>query len=463
MPPLAQPNRRAEPLAVLDLCGEPLPAVEKVLQELEQKGIPCCRGLAEGPAHLLMVYDRCPEESEWAIQARAHLQQGRQVLALEAGSGRLPLAESLRWLDLGVKEILRLSEMPRPAEAIAQRVQRWSIVDKVLESEHVRQAAVGSSARWRQALRQAVEAACFSESNILLLGESGTGKELIAGLIHELDRRPDKGGLVVLDSTTVVPDLSGSEFFGHEKGAYTNAISMREGAFGQANGGTLFLDEVGELPLPLQAALLRVIQEGAYKRVGSNQWRKTQFRLICATNRDLKQEMAQGRFRQDLYFRIATEVCILPPLRERREDILELAEFFLRQALKRSTPPPLGQHLRSFLLTHDYPGNVRELSQLIHRLALRYPGEGPLTLGCLPPDDRALLPDPQRRFEEYLRNALRIALANGTCLKELKRLTTEMAIDLAIEAAGDNLQAAARQLDVTDRMLQMHRAGKRGG
>jgi transcriptional regulator with GAF, ATPase, and Fis domain len=137
---------------------------------------------------------------------------------------------------------------------------------------------------------------------VLITGESGTGKELIARLIHALDSRVDKGDFVILDCTTVVPTLSGSEFFGHEKGAFTGAIAQRDGAFAMADGGTLFLDEIGELPLVLQAELLRVIEEGMYKRVGSNTWRKTSFRLLCATNRDLLQEESRGNFRKDLYY-----------------------------------------------------------------------------------------------------------------------------------------------------------------
>ncbi len=132
-----------------------------------------------------------------------------------------------------------------------------------------------------------VEIARFTDAAVLITGESGTGKERMAQLIHELDPRPKKGRLVVLDCSTVVPSLSGSEFFGHEKGAFTGASAPRSGAFELADGGTLFLDEVGELAVPLQAELLRVIQEGTFKRVGSNTWRRSAFRLVCATNRDL--------------------------------------------------------------------------------------------------------------------------------------------------------------------------------
>ncbi|HMO39603.1 MAG TPA: sigma 54-interacting transcriptional regulator [Saprospiraceae bacterium] len=312
-----------------------------------------------------------------------------------------------------------------------------------------------------QLLQEIIEIACFSKNNLLLQGESGTGKELIARLLHDLDRRPDKGELVLLDCSAVSPELAGSEFFGHEKGSFTNAFSMREGAFGLADGGTLFLDEVGELTLPMQAALLRVIQEGQYKRLGSNQWRNTTFRLVCATNRNLEEEVARGRFRQDLYYRIAVNVCNLPPLRKRPEDILLLAEHFLQAALRQDYAPPIDEYLRSYLLTRPYPGNVRELHQLVRRLADRYAGEGAITLGCLSPADLALFPDPANQFEQALKDMMHLAITNHYTLKDIKRLAGEAALDTAIEEANGNLQAAAKRLGVSDRVLQLHQAGKR--
>src|SRR6202023_58747 len=148
--------------------------------------------------------------------------------------------------------------------------------------------------------------------------------EVAANLIHRLNTRADKRDMVILDCSTIVSDLSGSEFFGHERGAFTGALTERQGAFALANGGTLFLDEIGELPLPLQAQLLRVVQERTYKRLGGNTWRRTDFRLVCATNRDLVELIRRGEFRADLYYRIASFVCKLPALRERLEDIIPL-------------------------------------------------------------------------------------------------------------------------------------------
>jgi transcriptional regulator with GAF, ATPase, and Fis domain len=203
--------------------------------------------------------------------------------------------------------------------------------------------------------------------------------------------------MVVLDCTTVVPSLSGSEFFGHEKGAFTGASAPRAGAFELADGGTLFLDEVGELPTPLQAELLRVIQEGTFKRVGSNTWRKSVFRLICATNRDLASEQGKGTFRDDFYYRIAGCTLHLPGLRERREDILPLFRHFFREAHPAGEPPELEGPVRDLLLSRTYPGNVRDLRSLVLRIIPRYLGAGVLTVGDIPNNERPDLPQAARR------------------------------------------------------------------
>lgn len=177
----------------------------------------------------------------------------------------------------------------------------------------MRRAAIGASPAWRRLLRGVVEVAHFTQAPVLLVGESGTGKELVGRLVHDLNESAERGALAVVDCTTIVPELAGSELFGHERGAFTGAHAGRDGAFATAQGGTLFLDEVGDLPLSLQAQLLRVAQEGTYKRVGSDTWRHSRFRLVSATHRDLPARIEAGQFRQDLYFRIAGWVFRVPP------------------------------------------------------------------------------------------------------------------------------------------------------
>jgi transcriptional regulator with GAF, ATPase, and Fis domain len=266
-----------------------------------------------------------------------------------------------------------------------------------------------------------------------------------------------------LDCSTIVSELSGSEFFGHERGAFTGAVAARDGAFAQADRGTLFLDEVGELPLALQSQLLRVIQEQTYKRFGGNAWQRTAFRLVAATNRDLAQQVQQGEFRADLYFRIASFVCQLPPLlRDHPEDILPLARHFLGQLFGESEPPELDPNVQEYLLGRDYPGNVRDLRQTVARLPCRYPGRGPITVGCISPEDRARWAEDQPLWhEDTLEQSIRRALMQGVGLKAISRIAEDAAIRIAVAEAGGNLQQAAQRLGVTDRTLQLRRAARR--
>jgi transcriptional regulator with GAF, ATPase, and Fis domain len=302
--------------------------------------------------------------------------------------------------------------------------------------------------------------AAFTNLSVLVTGETGTGKELVARLIHRLDRRPDKRELVVLDCTTVVPTLSGTEFFGHERGSFTGATSARDGVFALADGGTLFLDEVGELAVGLQAELLRVIQEGAYKRVGGNVWHRTRFRLVAATNRDLIEEERRGAFRRDFYHRIAAWRCHLPSLRERTGDVLPLARHFLARFTPGGSPPDMDRVVQDFLLGREYPGNVRELRQLAEQLAHRHVGPGAITVGEVPPEEWALCAGAETWADGAFEQCLHRALVNGVGLKEITGVARETAIRVALRNAGDNLQQASRALGVTDRALQLRRAAR---
>jgi len=365
-------------------------------------------------------------------------------------------------LKAGAADVLSWGDANASAAAIALRFERWYLVDQLLESPLVSENLVGVSPSWRTVLRQVIEVARFTDASILITGESGTGKELAARLVHTLDKRKGKRDLVVLDCTTVVPSLSGSEFFGHERGAFTGAVSSRDGAFAMADGGTLFLDEVGELPLELQAQLLRVVQEKTFKRVGGNSWQKTDFRLLCATNRELLHEVKVGRFRNDLYYRIAAWMCRLPPLSERREDIIPLARHFMQQLRPDEDPPELDKPVAEYLLRRNYPGNVRDLKQLVTRIMYRHVGKGPITVGDIPEDEW-----PNSDFMpfdwcgETFESAIRSAIGIGIGLKEIGRVAEETAIRVAVHAEGGNLQRAAKSLGVTDRALQLRRANKR--
>lgn len=227
---------------------------------------------------------------------------------------------------------------------------------------------VGESGAMRQ-LVAAAERAAKTTLGILLHGPSGSGKEPLAKWIHLRSRRSD-GPFVAINCAAIPLELAESEFFGHRRGAFTGADRDRPGCFMEADGGTLFLDEVGELPPAMQAKLLRAIESGEYRPVGADETRKVDVRLVSATNRDLKSEVATGTFREDLLYRLAQVPLAVPPLSSRRSDIPGLARFFA----DRLGRIHLDEGALSYLARRDWPGNVRELKSLIERVAALAPG-----------------------------------------------------------------------------------------
>ena len=362
-------------------------------------------------------------------------------------------------LSAGASDVLVWDERRDTPSEIEERLRRWQQVDGIVDSDLVRDHLLGTGRAWKMLVRRLVEAVRFSDSPILLLGETGTGKEVAARLVQMLDPRPRRGALVITDCGTISPELSGSEFFGHVRGAFTGATETRDGAFALADGGTLFLDEIGDLPLPLQTELLRAVQERTYKRLGSNTWRETSFRLVSATNRDLRNDVEHGRFRRDLYYRIASIAIALPPLRERTEDIIPLVQHFVAQLRRNKEPLEIDDNVRRYFLQRSYPGNVRDLKQLVARIMLRHVGNGPITVGDVPEDERPIDATGDWRDDAFT-GAIRRAVVQGAGLRDIKDATTECAIDIAVEVEG-TLQSAARRLGVTDRALQARRAAKR--
>lgn len=364
-------------------------------------------------------------------------------------------------LHAGASDVLVWTDPGRVARQTQARLERWLSVERLMAESAVAELVIAKSPHWRIILRNIVEIGRYSDAPMLIQGESGTGKELVAQLVHLLDSRPNKRDFVVLDCSTLVRELSGSEFFGHERGAFTGASMDRHGAFALANGGTLFLDEVGELPLPLQMQLLRVVQEGVYKRVGGNTWHKTTFRLICATNRDLWDLVQQGAFRADLYYRIAGCICKLPPLRERVEDIIPLAEHLFSRASPAGEPPELDAPVRDYLQKRDYPGNVRDLQQVVSRLNYHQAPDRTISIGYIPSEERPLEWEKIGWLDLHFERAIQRAVLLGAELREISRAAEEVAIRVAIDEEDGSLQRAARRLGVTDRALQLRRANQR--
>lgn len=384
-------------------------------------------------------------------------QHGLHRVILVAVENKLTGKEVWSLLGCGIVDVFRLNNSTDFGLEIAARLKRWESVDKIIESPVVQNNLIGNSRVWIRTLRQIVEVARFTDASILITGESGTGKELIARLIHTIDKRRCKNNLVVLDCTTIVPELSGSEFFGHERGAFTGAVAQREGAFALAHKGTLFLDEVGELPLTLQAELLRVVQEQTYKRVGGNAWQKTDFRLICATNRDLLEQEKNGNFRRDFYHRLATWTFQLPALRHRADDIPLLSQYFLELIYDGKEPPPLDDVVLEYLKERDYPGNVREHFQLIKRIACHHVGTGPITSGDIPESDRPRDPGEFAHWrDESFEQSIRRAIHFGVKLKDITGAAEETAETVAIREADGKIAVAAERLGIDKRTLQMH-------
>ena len=305
---------------------------------------------------------------------------------------------------------------------------------------------VGNSAPWRQALTQATQVAATG-TTVLLLGESGTGKEVVARFVHRASARRD-GPFVALNCAALPEQLLEAELFGYERGAFTGATQSKPGQLEQAAGGVLFLDEVAEMSVPAQAKFLRVLQEREFQRLGGTRVLRTDARIVAATNRDLRKAMERGHFREDLYYRLNVFAIHLPPLRERREDVLPLSEAFIQEIGRSIGRPPAGISLeaREALLDYHWPGNVRELRNILERAAILCDGglitAQHLALGPPPPPPPAVHPIP---------TALAAACSPGssTDLKSAERAL----IVKALSDAHFNKSEAARALGLTRAQL----------
>ncbi len=279
-----------------------------------------------------------------------------------------------------------------------------------------------------------------SRASVLISGESGTGKELLARLIHQLSPRVHKP-IIVVNCGALTESLLESELFGHEKGAYTGAVSRRIGRFEEADGGTLFLDEIGELSPAIQVKLLRFLQEREISRLGSNAHIYVDVRIISATNRNLDAEVKTGNFREDLYYRLKVVTLALPPLRERKGDMPALIDHYLEKFVRENgkTIQGLTAEARDMLLKYDYPGNVRELVNILER-AVVIARENYITVEDLPFKSESAARGDSGKSSGSLRDSL----------EELEK----QLIGEAMTKAGDNQTRAAERLGMSERMLR---------
>ncbi len=271
--------------------------------------------------------------------------------------------------DILKKEALTFELRPVVENALRELDQRRAAIDtkSSLNNPQGKVKIIGNS-RALQDVFKIVGRVARTDAPVLVSGESGTGKELVANAIHEYSPRA-KNEVIAINCGAIPENLLESELFGHEKGSFTGAINRRAGLFEQCDGGTLFLDEIGDMPSSVQVKLLRVLQDGTFTRVGSNELQKSDVRIVAATNKNLAEEVSKGNFREDLFYRLNVVEIHLPPLRARTDDIPLLADHFLRLTIKRNNIPPmrLSAEAMDHLKNHRWPGNVRELENTIAR------------------------------------------------------------------------------------------------
>ena len=435
------------------------PGVRESLRMLFKES--CDVALADGADAAIEILDRTPADAillDLVMPGRSGLDFLRE-LSQRASPPPVVVLTATTTLSSAV-EAMRLGAadyVTKPFEIDALRIKVRRLLERrALESEVERLRdevegrsrlgrLIGQSPRMREIFRT-LERVAPSRATVLVLGESGTGKELVARALHDLGPRRE-GAFVPVHCAAIPDSLIENELFGHERGAYTDARERKIGRFEAASGGTLFLDEVGELSPGVQAKLLRALQERTIERIGSHEPIPVDVRVVTATNRNLEQDVAAGRFREDLYYRINVVPLRLPPLRERREDVRLLAESFLSRARSAGDrgPARITATALAALERYDWPGNVRELENALERAMALAEGEA-IELDDLP--EAVVRANRTESLREELRGG-RISLAEAVARFERDLLRE------ALEGCGWNQTRAAERLGLTRRLLKL--------
>ncbi len=394
------------------------------------------------PTELILTDQRMPNLSGLDLLKAARAINPETSVILMTAYGNIDTA--VEAMKAGAADYLtkplHLEELLQKIRRIAEQQRLFTEIRELreeLKQRHRIDGIIGESGRMLEVI-SLVQRVAPSEATVLIRGESGTGKELIAKAIHYASPRAARP-LVRVNCAALPENLLESELFGHEKGSFTGAVAARKGRFELADGGTLFLDEIGDLPLHLQAKLLRVLQEREFERVGSSHPVRVDVRILSATHQDLEALVKAGRFRDDLYYRLNVVAVMLPPLRERRQDIAALIEHFLRLFAEKNgkTIDGFTNEARQALLRYDYPGNVRELENLIERAVVLNRG-GVIGRGDLPLmlDETEEQPDRQSHLS---------AAVEGLERRMIKD---------ALARAGGIQTRAAEHLGITERALR---------
>ncbi|NVJ99109.1 MAG: nitrogen regulation protein NR(I) [Alphaproteobacteria bacterium] len=339
---------------------------------LEAEDVPELKRLVLGGQGNVVVSDVMMPSGN-GLDAMAELIEARPNLPFIIMSAQNTLSTAMAATGKGAFEYL-----PKPFDldelvATVKKALKESKVSSYFENEKDENILIGRSAAMQDIYRTMARVV-NTELTVMITGESGTGKELVARAIHNHGARADNP-FVPVNMAAIPKELIESELFGHERGAFTGAETRTLGRFGQAKGGTLFLDEIGDMPLEAQTRLLRVLQEGEYRTVGGQASIKANVRIVAATNQNLRDMVRAGDFREDLFFRLNVVPISLPPLRDRTDDVPDLAEHFLRKAVENGLPKKtLSDGAKKVLMSFDWPGNVRELENLLQRICALYPG-----------------------------------------------------------------------------------------